>query len=79
MDKIDKYLKESKETDAIRNWDQADANALRESYYGVGDHIEELANQLNSLTGDTGLFGKDLGLAVKARDAFRKISLGKYV
>jgi len=79
MDTIRKYLNESKEKDAIMNWDRDDANALRDSYYGVMEHIETLASQLNAINGDTGLFGKDLGLAVKARDAFRKLSLGKYV
>lgn len=79
MTVIDKYLKESKENDAIRNWDNDDTNALRDAYYGVMENIETLASQLNALTGDTGEFSKDLKLAVKARDAFRKISLGKYL
>lgn len=79
MDKIDKYLNESKEWDALKNWNQKDANDLKNAYYGVADNIETLASQLNALNGDTGFFGKDLGLAVKARDAFRKLILGKHI
>jgi hypothetical protein len=79
MDKVDKYLKESKEKDALKSWNSDDFTALRDSYYGVMENIETLASQLNALNGDTGLFGKDLNLAVKGRDAFRKLTLGKYV
>jgi len=79
MDKINKYLTESKERDAIQSLDRGDMSDLRDSYYGVGDHIERLAMALNVLVGETGEFGKDLKLAVQARDAYRKINLGRYV
>ena len=79
MDKVNKYLTESKENDALKSWGNDDFNALRNSYYGVMENIETLASQLNALNGDTGLFGKDLNLAVKARDLYRKLTLGKYV
>jgi hypothetical protein len=79
MDKINKYLNESKEKDAIRGMDNDDAINLKDSYYSVADEIENLANNLNVLVGETGLFVKDLKLAVQARDAFRKMTLGKYI
>lgn len=84
MDKLDKYLNEaiSKEKININQWaivNKKEANELRNAYYGVADHIEKLANAANILTGDTGMFGNDLKNAVKARDAFRKITLGKYI
>jgi hypothetical protein len=79
MTTIDKYLKESKEKEAIKSLSPSYGAELKAAYYGVADHIEKLAIQLNNLTGETGLFGKDLGLAVKARDAFNKITLGKYI
>jgi len=82
--KLEKYLNldESigmKEKDVLSSMGTIEANTLKTAYYGVGDHIEKLAIMLNGLTGDTGLFGKDLKFAVQARDAFRKISLGKYL
>lgn len=82
MTTVDKYLKEANEKMTIKQWaaiNPEDANKLRDAYYGVVDHIEKLANATNVLTGDTGEFGKDLKLAVQARDAFRKITLGKYL
>jgi hypothetical protein len=79
MKKEDKYLSESKESDALKSMNNIKANTLRTAYYGVGDHIEKLAIMLNELCGDTGLFCKDLKLAVQARDAFKKITLGKYI
>ncbi len=83
MDKIDKYLNErnimTTEKEVLSQMGTIEANTLKTAYYGVGDHIEKLAIMLNGLTGDSGLFGKDLKNAVKARDAFRKITLGKYI
>ena len=82
MSTVDKYLNESKESQAIRDWAGASkdgGNSLRIAYYGVMQHIETLANELNVLVGDTGEFSKDLRNAVKARDAFRKLTLGKYI
>jgi hypothetical protein len=79
MKNEDKYLSESKESDALKSMNNIKANTLRTAYYGVGDHIEKLAIMLNELCGDTGLFCKDLKLAVQARDAFKKITLGKYI
>lgn len=83
MNTVDKYLNESNimttEKEALSSMGTIEANTLKNAYYGVGDHIEKLAIMLNGLTGDTGLFGKDLKNAVKARDAFRKITLGKYL
>lgn len=79
MDKLDKYLTESKEKDVLSNMNNIKANTLRTAYYGVGDHIEKLAIMLNELCGDTGVFCNDLKNAVKARDAFRKLTIGKYV
>jgi len=88
MDKLDKYLGEArkikKQTDrkVVQDWSWENtekATALQKSYYGVMDHIENLAVWLNDLTGDTGLFGNDLKNAVKARDALRKLTIGKYV
>jgi len=95
MDNVDKYLGEAvskemarsavkkvkgmKEKDVIKSMNVIEANTLKTAYYGVGDHIEKLAIMLNELCGDTGYFCKDLKFAVQARDAFRKISLGKYL
>jgi len=95
MNTIDKYLKEDiprskiraavkdvknmREKDVLKNMGTIEANTLRTAYYGVGDHIEKLAIMLNELCGDTGYFCKDLKFAVQARDAFRKITLGKYL
>ena len=79
MDKVNKYLNESKEKDALKSIGNRHSLKLKDAYYGVGDHIENLAIMLNNLTGETGEFGKDLKLAVQARDAFRKITLGKYL
>ena len=95
MNIIDKYLKEDiprskiraavkdvknmREKDVLKNMGTIEANTLRTAYYGVGDHIEKLAIMLNELCGDTGYFCKDLKFAVQARDAFRKITLGKYL
>jgi len=74
-----KKVKGMKEKDVIGSMNVIKANTLKTAYYGVGDHIEKLAVMLNELCGDTDYFCKDLKLAVQARDAFRKISLGKYL
>jgi hypothetical protein len=71
--------KKPTEKEVLRSMGAIEGNTLKTAYYGVGDHIEKLAIMLNGLNGDTGLFGNDLKYAVKARDAFRKITLGKYV
>ena len=74
-----KKVKGMKEKDVIKSMNVIEANTLKTAYYGVGDHIEKLAIMLNELCGDTGYFCKDLKFAVQARDAFRKIDLGKYL
>jgi len=83
MDKVNKYLNESKEAQVIRDWaknqSRTGGRGLRDAYYSVAENIEKFANELNILVGDTGDFSNDLKNAVKARDAFRKITLGKYV
>jgi hypothetical protein len=83
MDLIEKYLGEitegktsKEEKDALRDMDNREFNKLRDSYYGVSDHIRNLVGSINSLNGNTGLFGKDLKFAKQALAAFDKIGLG---
>ena len=80
-DKVGKYLitEQSKENEALSMMNNIDFNALQTAYYGVADHIEQLGRSLNSVNGDTGLFGEDLKNIVKARDAFRKLKIGRYL
>lgn len=81
MSKIDKYLKEatSKEREVLSAMNDIEFNTLKRAYYGVADNIEQLGTSLNALNGETGLFGNDLKNIVKARDAFRKLTIGRYV
>ena len=79
---MDKYMTEAvggKEKEALSTMNDIEYSTLKRAYYGVGDHIEKLGKSLNSLNGQTGMFGNDLKHIVKARDAFRKISLGRYI
>lgn len=79
MDKVQKYMnEESKEKEALSMMNNVEYSTLKRAYYGVADNIEQLGKSLNSLNGETGLFGKELKAIVKARDAFRKIDLFKY-
>ncbi len=79
MELTEKYLMESKESEAISDLNEIEYNTLKRSYHGISDNIEQLGKSLNSLNGNTGLFGSDLKHIVKARDAFRKLSLGKHL
>lgn len=81
--KFDDYLKEGKKEDeSIRAWakeNQYKSQKLEDSYYAVADNIGNLASLINRLNGDTGLFTNDLKNIKKSRDAFMKITLGKYL
>jgi hypothetical protein len=76
---LKKKKKMPTEREVLKSMNNIEFSTLKTAYYGIADHMDKLAEMLNSLNGDTGMFGKDLELAVKARNAFRKISLGKYL
>ena len=63
----------------LRGMDNVLANDLRQSYYGVGDHITTLVEKLNATNGATGEFGADLKAAKAMLKAYDKITLGKYI
>lgn len=73
-----KYLKESKEREALSVMSDIEYSTLKRAYYGVADNIEQLGKSLNAVNGKTGLFDEDLKNIVKARDAFRKLKLERY-
>ena len=79
MELTNKYLIESKEKEALSAMNDISYSTMKRDYYGIGDNIEQLGKSLNQLNGESGLFGDDLKNIVKARDAFRKIKLGRYL
>ena len=79
MELTNKYLIESKEKEALSAMNDISYSTMKRAYYGIGDNIEQLGKSLNQLNGESGLFGDDLKNIVKARDAFRKIKLGRYL
>lgn len=74
-----KYLGESKEKEELSLMNQIEFSTLRRAYYGVSDNIEQLGKSLRSVNEKTGLFSKDLKNIIQARDAFRKLEIGRYV
>ncbi len=55
-------------------------NQLKDRYYGVGDNMDELVNELITLDKNSGgEFADDVKAAKAALKAFRKLSLGKYL
>lgn len=63
----------------LRGMDNVLFNDLRQSYYGVGDHINTLVEKLNATNGATGEFGADLKQVKIMLKAFDKLTLGKWL
>jgi hypothetical protein len=63
----------------LRSADNDVVYNVKERYYGVADHMQELTRTLNTLNGETGEFSADLTLAKKMLKLFDKMTLGKFL
>jgi hypothetical protein len=86
--KYEKYLTERKRKDdgtirkAIADMDPKYYTRLRNSYYGVGDHIDNLERELKKLYmehGKDSYFGEEYANATRALKFFDDMTLGKYL
>jgi hypothetical protein len=55
----------------------ADHSTLRNSYYGVSDHFEDLVNILKKLSNDSKIAKQEYEILKKSLDIFNKSCLGR--
>jgi hypothetical protein len=80
MDKLDKYLRESKEQDFVKSLDKNEIKHVRETFKEAYDYLDDLSFSMEAWNEDSkGLFGKDMKLALQAFNAIKKMTLGKYI
>lgn len=79
MDKLDKYLKESKEKDYLKSIDQGEVNYLEDHFDKAYEHLELVVDTIEAFNDDSGLFKKDLSLVQSAWANMRKVKIRKYL
>jgi len=80
MDKLDKYLNESKESEYLKSIDLGEVNYFQDEFDSAYEHIEKVVDTLEAFNDDSGgLFKKDLGLVQTAWANFRKVKIRKHI
>jgi uncharacterized protein YpbB len=74
---VNKYLTEKKYDvkGFLKDLDKKDFTTLKDHFYGVKDHINELFNEMNKYPE----LRDEASWVKKANDMFSKITLGKYL
>ena len=72
-------MDESLKDNIFTGLDPSISNPIRESYYGIADHMEDLLINLKKGVKANPKLKAEAVIAQKMRDAFNKLTIGKYL
>jgi len=82
MNKIDKYLNESKETDYLKSIDLGEVNYFQDNFDKAYENLQLVVDFIEAINDDPNsnkLFKKDLSLVQSAWASMRKVKIRKII